>query len=934
MGKSAHRFFPYRVNVKDIAFGQFRLDLSNECLWQGARAISLRPKAFAVLKILVGHAGQLVNKQQVLDSVWPGTFVGDAVLKDNIRQLREALNDDAAAPSYIETAHRRGYRFIARISEQPEDQEQAVASDGDVPRSSSNVAAPTSSEPVVRVLGRETEMAKMRGLLDQARAGQRQTVFITGEAGIGKTTLVEAFLRHAAQIPGALVVRGQCLEHFGSSEPYLPVLDGLSRLCRSSAGVQVMDVVRQQAPSWFAHMSAMNPQGAINQQGERDLQPNTVGTTRERMLREMAEAIEKLAGHSPLVLVLEDLHWSDYSTLDLVSYLARRQDPARLLVIGTYRPVDVILAGHPIREVKRELQAHHLCHELPLEYLSEEDVSEYLAARFPGQYLPSRLRHTIYRRTEGNPLFMVNLVQYLIDQKVIAQEHGEWSFCVDCSQVEKGIPSTIQALIEKQVERLGEEERGVLEAASASGMDFSAVAVAAALEKPTEWVERHCEELARRHQFLSPAWLGELPGGIVTSRHRFNHVLYREVPYSLIPVMRRAKLHQRIAERGVELYKERAGEIAAELAMHFEQSRDWPRALQYLIEAAGNAARRSAHHEAAELAMRGLEVLKSLPQSSERAHQEITLRMQRSTSLIAIKGFAAAEIDKICALAEELRWMKDPSPQLFNMLVLLVLFYKFSGKLKSAEETAERLLQIAATLGDQALVMEANRAMGSALVEQGRCAEALEHFDLASSLYQTNSHHPYTLTIAHDCKVVSECFAARALWAMGDPEAALKRMEQGLAFAAELSHPASRVFVAHFAAQLHQLRGEAEHARERAREVAKVAEEYGLDLWQAVGDIDLGWSEAAMGNEQSGIDQMQRGIKAYMASGARLWCPYFLASLAAHLGRAGRTQEGLSAIAEALLLIEETGETYPLPELHRIKNELLTIQNELATVAS
>jgi len=398
--------------------------------------------------------------------------------------------------------------------------------------------------------------------------------------------------------------------------------------------------------------------------------------------------------------------------------------------------------------------------------------------------------------------------------------------------------------------------------------------------------------------------------------------------------MRRTKIHQRIAERGVEVYKERAGEIAAELAMHFEQSRDWPRALQYLIQAVGTAARRSAHNEAAELARRGLEVLKALPQSSERAHQEITLRMLRSTSLIAIKGFAAAEIDKICMLAEKLCWMKDPSPQLFNMLVLLVLFYKFSGKMKSAEETAERLVQIAATLGDPALVMEAHRAMGSALVEQGRCAEALEHFNRASTLYQTNSDHPYTLTIAHDCKVVSECFAARALWAMGDPEGALKRMHKAVAFATELSHPASRVFVAHFAAQLHQLRGEVEFARERAQEVVKLAEEYGLDLWQALGDIDLGWSEAAIGNEQSGIEQMQRGLKAYMATGAKLWCPYFLGSMADRLGKTGRAQEGLSAIAEALVLAEETGETYSVPELHRIKNEMMNhCTSELATLA-
>ncbi|HEY2363005.1 MAG TPA: AAA family ATPase [Candidatus Angelobacter sp.] len=915
--------------MNEIAFGQYRLDFSNECLWQGARSISLRPKAFAVLKILVENAGYLVNKQQVLDAVWPGTFIGDAVLKDNIRQLREALNDDAGSPIYIETAHRRGYRFIARVSEQTQRGNQSTAlsehglSEHGLPFSPESAVSSSGT----RLLGRETELAKMRALMERVRSGERQAVFITGEAGIGKTTLVQAFLDYAAQIPGALIVRGQCLEHFGSSEAYLPVLDGFSRLCRVSAGTHVSDVLQEQAPSWLAHISLMQPERS-------DPQAPAMAATRERMLREMAEAIERLSEKGPLLLVLEDLHWSDYSTLDLISYLGRRRDPAHLMVIGTYRPVDVILAGHPISSVKRELQAHHLCHELPLEYLTEEDVTEYLAARFPGQYLPSRLRHAIYRRTEGNPLFMVNLVQYLIDQKVIAQEHGDWSFCADCSEVEKGIPATIRALIEKQVERLGQDERLVLEAASASGMDFSTVAVAAGLEKPTEWVERHCEELARSHQFLSPAWLGELPGGIVTSRHRFNHVLYREVPYSLIPAMRRRQIHQRIAERGVAIYQERASEIAAELAMHFEQSRDWPRALQYLIEAAGTAARRSAHHEAAELAQRGLEVLTLLPQSNERSRQEITLRMLRSTSLIAIKGFAAAEIDKICALAEEMRWTKDPSPRLFDMLVLLVLFYKFSGKIKSAEETAERLLQIAATLGDSALIMEAHRAMGSALIEQGKCVEALGHFDQASALYQTNGNHPYTLTIAHDCKVVCECFAARALWALGKPDDALQRMQEAEAFATQLSHPASRVFVAHFAAQLHQLRDEPELAHARAKEVAKLADEYGLDLWQVVGDFDLGWAEAAIGNAQSGIDQMQRGIKAYKAAGGKLWCPLFLGLMADQLGKAGKAQEGLSAIAEALVLIEETGETHSLPELYRIKRELTIQRNGLAKKAS
>jgi DNA-binding winged helix-turn-helix (wHTH) protein/predicted ATPase len=905
--------------VKNITFGQFRFDVTNECLWQGTKAIALRPKAFGVLKILLEHPGELVNKQQVLDAVWPGTFVGDAVLKDSIRQLREALHDDAGSPSYIETAHRRGYRFIAKLSQpQPSDENLIPGPVHGADSLEPNNTALASPRCAVQMFGRDAELAKMRSWLDRALKGERQTVFITGEAGIGKTTLVQAFLEQAEQVAGTIVVRGQCLEHFGSGEAYLPLLDGFSRLCRSSVGEQVSGVLREQAPSWVGHMISMGSPAERNHP-----QPQSTGATRERMLREMAEAVERLSENSPVLLVLEDLHWSDYSTLDLISYLARRVDRARVMVIGTYRPVDVILAAHPLRGVKRELQAHRLCHELPLEYLSEEQVAQYLAARFHGRQLPSRLRQTIYRRTDGNPLFMVNLVEYLIDHRLVVEEEGLWRLCVECSEVEHGVPSSIKELIEKQIERLSTDERGVLEAASATGMEFSTVAIAAGLDMPVEWVEKHCEELVRRHHFLSPAWLSELPDGTVTSRHRFNHVLYREVPYSLISPMRRGQIHQRIGERAVEIFRERASEIAAELAMHFEQSRDWPRALQYLIEAARTATQRSAHHEAAELSRRGLEVLKRLPETTERSQQEITLRMILSVSLMAFQGFVAAEMEQIHALGRELLQLQGPSPQLFNMLSLLVLFYKFSGQMLSAQGIAEQLLPIAETLGNPALVMEAHRTMGSALVEQGKCAEALEHFNQASGLYPANRNHPYTLAIAHDCKVVCECFAARALWALGDPESALQRMEGALAFARELSHPASWIFAAHFAVQLHQLRGEPLLARERASEVVKIADEYGLDLWQALGNIDMGWAEAELGNRQLGIDQMQQGVATYRATGAKLWFPHFLGLYAEQLGKAGRTEEALDAIAQALTMAEETAELYAITELYRIKGELM-----------
>ncbi|MGE5322287.1 MAG: AAA family ATPase [Actinomycetota bacterium] len=902
--------------MKDIAFGQFRLDLANECLWRDTRAISLRPKAFAVLKLLIERSGQLVKTQELLDTVWPGTFVGDAVLKSNIRQLREALEDSAGSPSYIETAHRRGYRFIGKVTK-PAAEPSRDAEPGPVSQPATNEPTRASPEPAIEVLGREAELNKIRLWLDRALAGERQTVFVTGEAGIGKTTVIEAFLRHAARVPGILVVQGQCLEHFGSGEPYLPVLDGFSRLCRSSAGAPVLEVLRERAPSWLAHMSPFTSLP----EGDRP-HSQAAGATRERMLREMAEAIESLSEKSPLLLVLEDLHWSDYATLDLIAHLSRRKDPARLMIIGTYRPVDVILAGHPLKGVKRELQAHRLCHELALEYLTEEAVTQYLAARFPDHQLPGRLRRAIYRRTEGNPLFMVNLVEYLMDENVINRD--SWEFCADCSQVEHGIPSNIRELIEKQIERLSPNERMVLEAASVSGMDFCAVAVAAGLDMPAEWVEKHCEELARRHHFLSPAWLGELPDGTISPRHRFTHVMYREVPYNLIAPMRRAQIHQRIAERGTAIYGERAGEIAAELAMHFEQSRDWPRALEYLTQAANTANQRSAHYEAAELARRGLEVLKSLPKTRERAHQEIKLRMMESTSLIAIKGFVAAEVDKIYALGKELLGSGGPSPQLFNMLILLVLFYMFSGKMKSARETAEQLLRMAEELDDSALVMEAHRALGGTLLESSDCAGALGHFEIASSLYAANRNHPHTLTLVHDCKVICECFTARALWALGNPDGALESMQRALKFAEELAQPRSLVLTAHFASQLHQLRGEPLPAQKWAGEVARLSDEYGMDFWAAFGKIDLGWAQAELGNRPEGIAQMQQGLELHMGTGAKLWCPQILGLLAEQLNKAGRLNEAFDAITHGLALAEESDERYPIAELQRIRARLAT----------
>jgi len=908
--------------TRPVVFGQFRFDATNECLWQGPRAITLRPKAFAVLKYLLERPGQLVTKQQLLDAVWADTYVGDAVLKDSIRQLRDALGDDAAAPQYIETAHRRGYRFIGPVSHETADRtapsDAPAETSGPVRAELSSQTDNLSTAPGVSVLGREAELTRMRGWLQRALRWDRQVVFVTGEPGIGKTTLVNALLEQAAGVRGIWMARGQCLEQYGAGEAYLPVLDALTRLGRTPDGERLIALLRQHAPAWLLELPTL-----VDATEREVLHRQLVGATRERMLRQMADAIEAMTAEAPLVLVLEDLHWSDYSTVDLLGYLARRRDPARLMVIGTYRPVDVIVSDHPLKAVKRELQAHGLSHELPLEYLTEEAVGQYLAMRCPRHQLPRRLTRLIHRRTEGNPLFMVNVVQYLIDEGVIVQDQGSWRLGGGLTEAESATPENVRQLIERQIERLSPDERTVLEGASVVGMECSSVAIAAGLARPTGWVEDQCEALVRRHQFLLPARLAELPDGTITPRYKFSHVLYLDVPYNLLSAMRRSQIHLRIGDCGEVVYGTRVGEIAAELAMHFEQGRDPRRAVTYLLMAAENAIHRSAHHESAALARRGLQALEALSETPERAQQEIGLQLMLGVSLMATQGFAAAEVEEVFSRALARCAPQGASLHAFWVQWLLGLFRYFRAEMPSSLLIAEQLLELATTLRDAASIMEGHRACGVVLVELGRPGEAMRHLETLSSLYERDRHPTYISIAGLDSKVVSECYAARALWTLGYPDRALESARRGLTLAEELGHVPSLVMAAHFAAGIHQLRGETAQSLERAASGIALADEYGLELWSALGHIQHGWARVEQGQGDEGIEQLQRGLTAYGATGARLWRGYFLGLLAEALGRANRVDEGLRVAAEALALVHDTGEGYFTPELHRIQGELL-----------
>src|SRR5262249_15507939 len=283
-------------------------------------------------------------------------------------------------------------------------------------------------------------------------------IFVTGEAGIGKTTLVDTWLARLGPEAALWSVRGQCIEHYGAGEAYLPVLEALGRLCRQPGQKRLLGLLRQYAPTWLVQLPWL-----LRPAARTALQREVLGSTRERMLREMAEALEILTAETPLVLVLEDLHWSDAATLDLLAVLARRREAARLLLIGTYRPVDVLVREHPLRGLAQELQLQGHCTTLPLVGLTEADVAAYLAARCPGPALPTELARVLYERTEGNPLFLVNVVASLVTQSVLVQGQGGWKCVGGVEAVVRGVPESLRQLIERHIARLSPEDQRMLE---------------------------------------------------------------------------------------------------------------------------------------------------------------------------------------------------------------------------------------------------------------------------------------------------------------------------------------------------------------------------------------------------------------------------------------------------------------------------------------
>ncbi|MBY0279872.1 AAA family ATPase [Candidatus Binatia bacterium] len=885
-----------------IAFPPFELDLRAGLLRRASTPIPLRPKTFAVLEHLAQHPGELVGKRALLDSVWADVVVTEDVVRLSIRELRVALADDPAAPRFIETVPRRGYRFVATMGSPRTD---ALEPARAIPK----VASGT-------VVGRTRERAEIADAYRAALTGRRQIVLVSGEAGIGKTTLVEAALAdltHATDRPPA-VARGQCVEQYGGGEPFLPIVEALAELGRGAHARRVESVLVAQAPDWLLRALKIGPPGGAGD----------TASTPEHSLHRLATTLEVLSGEIPLVLVLEDLHWCDRATLDLLSVLAQRREPTQLLLLGTLRPVDAIAHGHPVAAVRRELLRKSLCRQVLLGGLSAAGVADYLAARFPDGTLPSGLLPLLVERSGGNPFILVTLVDHLLASELLV--HGTpWELRAPLDTLRATIPSQVRAIIEPRLERLGDDARRVLERGSVAGLEFAAQVVADVATHDedladVELVEQICDALAVRHEILRNAGESTWPDGTTSSRYAFAHALYRDVIHQALPSATRRRLHQSIGERLERAHAGRTADVASELAVHFERSGDRARAARFHGEAAAHARSRFAYQEAREHLEAALAWQRDLPDGGDHRRREALLLQALGATLFSINGHD--DEDAACAFARmgELAERLDDDVLQLRAMDGLLLGHAMRGELDAAHGLAERMIEQADRETNAVASVNTRMTLAAVVYHLGDLASAHR---LAQQVREVSDGDARQLS--RTLGMSSRCLLSWTHALLGRPAEARVLLHAAVERGTALAIPYSRAQSTNMAARGCALLRDVAATRALAADSVRLADEFGFAMFRIEGTLLLGWCDAVDGRAD-GLATVREMFRAYAATRQRISATTYGTLVAdAHLAH-GDAESARSALQEASALADTTGERVNDPELQRLLGECVLVR--------
>jgi tetratricopeptide (TPR) repeat protein len=530
----------------------------------------------------------------------------------------------------------------------------------------------------------------------------------------------------------------------------------------------------------------------------------------------------------------------------------------------------------------------------------------------------------IHDRTEGHPLFLVNVVDFALRQGLLADVSGRWALRGGRGALESAVPDSLRQMIERQLETLTPEERQALEAASVVGAQFSIAAVGAALRTDPEALDDRCEGLAWKGFFILATGVEEWPDGTISGRYRFVHSLYRDVLYDRVAEARRVRFHRRIAERKVAAFGLHAEDIAGELAAHFEAAHDPAQAVSYHAQAGDNAVARHADHEAIEHFTQALRQLSSLPETPARRQLDLSLQVKLATPLMSTRGYAAPEVERVFERAHALSRQDAGAASRFPLLRGLASFYQVRAQAPRARIVGEELLALCEHTDDRVAQVQAHYGQGVTLYDLVELETSRKHLERALALYDPETH-PIHVSVygGYDPGVACRCWLGWGQHLRGLPDQALRSVEEGLALAEGLGHPFTLDFALLATAMVRLFRWEVQPALGLLERAATISNEEGFPYQRAVCSLLGGWAAVMQGRPDDAITRLREALAGHEATGAAIARPGIRALLAHATGMAGRIDEGLGHVAEGIDDAERTTQRVQLVQLNMTRGDLL-----------
>jgi DNA-binding SARP family transcriptional activator len=783
----------------------------------------------------------------------------------------------------------------------------------------------------IKLTGREKETSFLKDCWCAIQKRASRLVLVGGEAGVGKTRLVEDF---ADQLrwQGIRVLWGRCYE-FERVLPYQPVADALHTSLPLLSQDELAGI-----PAWALREAARLvpellerlPLKEMPEQGHRktitEPQPSHptlsgVDPEQARLFAGTNRVLEALSAHGGVLVVLEDLHWASESTLQMLHYLARYRSIRPVLIIGTFRS-EAIGIHNPLQLFHQILTRDGLAESVDLSCLSSIAV-ETIIVEMSGageEVLP--LAKRLFQETEGNPFFLMEIVKALFEANLIYMKEGIWrGDFVRISQGDFPQSLSLSAAIQARVQRLEANTQDSLQLAAVLGREFNHELLLAAWGKGEETTLEILDELLR-HRLI------EEQAGTNESDFAFTHHKIQESIYQSLPRFRRFHLHAQAGAAMETLYAGELGTRMSELAHHFEQASYFDRslggkAIDYLQQAGQQAIQQFAYQEAVTYYQRGLDILSNQPETVQRMHQEVGLQLGLAEPTALITGYASPETKRVYARAYGLCQKLGEAPELFPSLVGLARYYGLTGDLETASILAKQLLAIAQTAGETDLLLEAYREMGSILFSWGKLAEAREYFDNGLGLFQSVKHERLARRFGHDPIVSCLGYLSMALWLMGYPEQSLAKRQILYNLIPSLTHPSSQACGYCLLALQACLRSAAKDALEHAEAAILIAQLHGLTSWLSLANALKGWALVEQKEMKEGDAMLKEGIKTRQARGFAHPAPLLLSLQADVYLKLRKLNDGREALAAAQAIVKGGSDLFWEAELYRLQGELL-----------